>query len=140
MIGVAAAFAVAGCGGSGDETSGGSGSKQEFIAAANEICSRMGDEISAEAEKLSATKTDQILNFFEMVTLPKLSEEYDEIAALQPPEGDGAEIDAIVAAGRQAISESKQDPKLLLVSEGEPTPFDEANRLAGDYGIDQCAG
>lgn len=134
------ALAAAGCGGSGDEAPSTAQSKDDFAAAASGICSRTDDEISAAAAKFKAGVSGDVLEFFTDVTLPKLERQYEEIAALAPPEGQADAVDSFVAAGRKAVERSKQDPKLLAVPTGQPTPFDEANRRAGELGLDQCGG
>lgn len=133
------AVGVAGCGGGGDESSIDSG-KSEFVAAANAICAKTGDEISASAAKLNGAGGRRVLKFLTDVTLPKLERQYHQIEALSPPESDQDEISAFVAAGEKAVEKSKQDPQQLLVPEGGSTPFDEPNKLATNYGLDQCGG
>ena len=134
-----ALLAVAGCGGDGDESTTDS-DRSEFVAAANEICMRTGDQISSSAAKLEGAGGQRILRFFSDVTLPKLEQQYEQIAALSPPAGDEDEIEAFVAAGEKAVEQSKRDVQQLLVPEGGSTPFDEPNELAREYGLDQCGG
>lgn len=142
----ALALIAAGCGDSDDEapeSSAGTESKAAFIAAADAICSDTATEVNAEVRKrfqgaTAAPTNEDLVAFFTKVTLPALQTQIDEIAALPPPAGEEERVQAIVDAGNSAIAKSEEDPQVLLVPQGSPTPFDEVNGLTQDFGFKVC--
>lgn len=137
-------LALAGCGGSDDEsTTEVAQDKAEFIAAADAICARTSAEVGAEVRRrfpkgsASPSRKD-LIAVFEEATIPAIEKQFDEIAALSPPAGEEQQIQAILDEAERALTESKQDPELLLVITGDPTPFDEVNGLQQDFGFEVC--
>lgn len=133
-----------GCGDGSDEESTpvDSAERADFIATADGICEATGAEIQAQLVQRLPEGGDQdrddLLAFLTEVTLPGLENQYEEIGALIPPAGEEEEVQAIVEAADGAIAEAEADPSLLLVTETQPTPFDEVNALQQDFGFEVC--
>lgn len=151
MTAAIAAAAVIAIGGCGDDqeiatdttASSESQSKEEFIAAADAICTETAAEIDAEVKRRltglpASPSSKELIALFTKVTLPALERQAEQIEALPAPEGAGEEADAILAAAREAIAESRADPEALLVPQGGSTPFDEVNRLSQQFGFESC--
>jgi hypothetical protein len=143
------ALALAGCGGDDDtsttasgasETSGSSGpalTKAQFVAQADAICAA-GDRTIEEAIKAlgrGGEPSPADLHQFSIIAVPAIQQEVDAIKALPPPEGDEDEVKAILAAVQKGIDKIKSDPTSI-----ESDPLAEADRLAEDYGLEQCGG
>jgi hypothetical protein len=143
------ALALAGCGGDDDtattasggaEAGGASGpalTKDQFIAQADAICAA-GDrtiEEAIEALGRGGEPSPADLHQFSIIAVPAIQQEVDAIEALPPPEGDEDEVEAILAAVQKGIDEIRSDPTSI-----ESDPLAEADRLAEDYGLEQCGG
>jgi hypothetical protein len=140
-----ATIAAIGCGGDSEDStssSGTGGTREEFVASADAICTETAEEIAAEtAERFpegAAATEKQVEQLFVEVTIPALTDQYEEIGALPVPEGDEEEVDALLSAADEAIAEAEEDPGSLLVLQGSETPFTEVNRLSTDYGLQVC--
>ena len=142
---LAVAALIAGCGG--DEDDGGfspvvSGpvSKLEFLRQADEICVSTESRIEAAADDLVTAKKDPAPAEVESVALeivvPALESEVAAIGALGAPEGDEAEVQAILDATEAGIAEIEADPQALL--DGAPESLRRAEMLASRYGSRQC--
>src|SRR5918994_4759288 len=94
---------AAGCGDDDDNATGTSGlTKEEWIADVDEICGA-GDDIEQQVA---------------------------DVRALEVPEGDGGEIDAILAAADEGLERIEQDPAAM----------DDAIQLLTEYGVSACGG
>jgi hypothetical protein len=105
------AFVLGGCGGDDDEASD-APTREEFIAAGDELCREVNDKIASANERLqeieqSATDQQQAL----ADAAPVLAETYDfqraqlgEFRDLTPPEGDAVTFDKIVAGLEQQVA------------------------------------
>lgn len=155
LAGIAAAVLLTGAAGCGDDSDepapatstaveSDSLSKEEYIAAADGICTETSEAVNAEVESRfpadegATPNEEELVAFFTEVTLPELRGQIAQIAALPPPAGEEEAVQAILAEADKAISESEADPDLLLVLEGEGTPFDEVNRLSQEFGFEVC--
>jgi hypothetical protein len=141
---IAAALLVTACGGDdGDGEDGDSPAtltKQEYIAEGDRICTR-GTELMAnealqrfEGEQPSPEEAE---TFGQEVVAPTLSDQLEQLRDLPAPEGDEATVDEIYDAVQDGIDEIESDPGVFI----EPNTggaFEEANRLAQDYGFRQC--
>ena len=146
------AVAFAGCGGGGDDkgasttpaTSGGTLTKPQYIAAAEQICKATADKIAAAAEPLraSAEKTgtlpvSKVSSFLAKTTLPAYDAMLDELRTLKPPKQDEKTIDGYIAALAGAVDTAKSDPRKYSKN-NQRDPFDDANKRAIDYGMKVC--
>jgi hypothetical protein len=158
-LALAAGSIAAGCGGGDDTTvtgaSGPSGAtgaqgapltKDAFLAKGNAICKQGNQELNQAGKqffnslglsKNQQPSSDQIQQFATDTVVPKVQAQIDGIDALPAPSGDEDQVQAIVDAARQDLDKIKQDPSLL---EGNNDPFADANQLAKQYGLNECAG
>jgi len=124
-----------GCGGSDSPT------KAEFVKQADAICAetdktqRVGladyQQENPGSESNEAGQSKAIVE----VGLPPIRQEAEELAALEAPSGDEEKIEALVTEIEKAIEKSEADPTLLL---GAENPFDQATKLATEYGFKAC--
>jgi hypothetical protein len=146
---LALAVFAAGCGGNDDgddSTSTASITKSEFLAQGNSICKKGNQEIDSDFESF-AKKHDlkendgltdaEATEASEEILIPNVQKQVDQIHALGAPEGQEAQVDAILSAAQKGIDELKKDPTAI---QGNNDPFAEANKLAKDYGLTACAG
>jgi hypothetical protein len=126
---------VTACGG-GDPVS-----KADFVTQANQICADSNEAVIAAAgESLSAKPTRQeITNFWNVTGRPEVEKRIDQIAELDVPEGEEAEIEAILTALESGTEETQAQVDAGKAIEGDD-PYAEASRLAEDYGLTDCAG
>jgi hypothetical protein len=145
--GFAAIALAAGCGGDDDHKP---LSKSEFIAQAGAICehnkakagrvferkfANVGNRqpTAAESQRLLAT------------LLPIIRASGEQIAALEPPEGDEERIETYLAAYERAAVEMEQiandpDRTRALMTGRLKDPFKKPDGMAGEYGIEKCSG
>ena len=141
----ALALGFAGCGGDSEDstaTDASGGTREEFIASADAICTQTAEEIAAETAMRfpqgAAANERQLEQLFAEVTIPAIAEQYEEIGALPVPEGDEEEVDALLSAAEDAVAEAEENPRSLLVLQGSETPFSEVISLSADYGFKVC--
>jgi hypothetical protein len=155
---VAIALAVAGCGGGSDTTTststtaagatGASGvggavttsdlSKDQWIAAADNVCQQSDDAVSQAGQALGQNPSDaDVTKFVTGTLIPQTESELSQIQALGAPAGDEDQVQAILAAAQQGLDKIKQDPSLALQQNGGGA-FTEANQLAQAYGLKVC--
>lgn len=135
---------LAGCGGGGSSSSTTALSKSEFLAQGNAICAKGNKEINAAGSKAftqgqAPSQADQD-KFVTDTVIPNIQTQIDGIEALTPPSGDEDQVTAITDAAQSALDKAKADPSVITDPSGGSDPFAEANKLATDYGLDQCAG
>ena len=139
----AIAALVAGCGDDKESTeSGGSDSppltKAEFLEQGNAVCAEGNEAIDAAAADLNQNSPQQEIEAFASETLvPEVQKQIDGLSELSPPEGDEAQVEAIIEAAQEANDQVEEDPSLITSNED---PFNEANDLASEYGLTECAG
>jgi hypothetical protein len=154
-LALAAGSIAAGCGGGDDTTvSGPSGAtgaqgaltKDAFLAKGNAICKKGNQALNQAGQEffnsLGLSKgqkpsSEQIQQFATDTVVPKVQAQIDGIEALPAPSGDESQVQAIVDTAQQDLDKIKQDPSLL---EGNNDPFADANQLAKQYGLNECAG
>ena len=125
---------AAGCGDDDEGGETGALTKQEFIAQADAICQRDSEEIAqAGSEIESQADVDE---FVSKTLIPKLQDEIDSLGDLGVPEGDDAQVEAILDAAQQGLDEIKADPS--LAQSQATNPLNEASALAQDYGLKVC--
>jgi hypothetical protein len=134
---VAALTGAAGCGSSDDSTSS-SLTKKEFIKKADKICEEGEREQLELASKYlqkhpGAEEEEMVIP----AGLPPLEKQNEKIKALPAPEGDEAQIDAMVKAFEKGVEDSEANPQDVLAA--DTNPFKEADKLAEKYGLGNCA-
>lgn len=149
LVAVAAIAIIAGCGGGSDssstEATASSLTKAEFLKQGNAICAKGNKEIEEGFEefakehhfsKKSQPSQVELEEAAEEVLIPRIRREIDGISALGAPNGEEAEVEAVLAAAEKGLEEGEENPG-AMVEEGEG-PFKEANKLARDYGLVKC--
>ena len=142
---IAIAAIVAGCGSSSDdETS--SLTKAQFVAQADAICKKGNAEIESEVEAFQA-KNDlgendepskvQQAEVSETILAPNVTNQAEEIRALEAPSGDEDEISAMLDSLDEGVEEVEANPQAPFES-NQPNPFGAANKLAREYGLKVC--
>jgi hypothetical protein len=143
-------FAAAGCGekdeSAASSTTTTSLTKPEFVRDANKICKAEGDKVERASKQFFAdTPPDkeappaEIDRFGEKTVYPAIQSTIDRITALGAPAGDEDEVDQFLAALQAGLDKLKQDPQQLAQGGSAPA-FEDADKLASDYGLDDCAG
>ena len=121
--------------------------KDAFLAKANEICNQGGQQLDQDAQKFfksvglsgnQAPSSDQIQQFANETAIPHIQAQITAIEALPAPSGDEDQVTAITDSAQQALDKIKADPS-LLENNGKNDPFVDADNLAKDYGLDECA-
>lgn len=134
-------LAVAGLGGSVLTGCGGdkSLSKAEFIKKGDAICTKGNQEINAAAKKAfgngSQPSKTQIAKFAKDDAIPAIETQISDLRGLAPPKADKAKVKKILDTANAALDKIKADPSILAGQQ----PFEESNKLAGDYGLKACA-
>ena len=127
----AAGVLAAGCGSSGSSDP---LTKAEFVQQANSICRE--NEAERSEGLRNAAGADPELTELTTEALQPVQNMAEELGELSPPAGDATEISAIVEAFETGIADVKADP-------ADPTAviaaFGQANKLAGNYGLVDCA-
>ena len=130
-----AAGGLAGCGGGDDASL----SREEFVAQANQICADGTARIEAAvpADTSGPPSGAGGERFYETI-VDETQGTVDGIAALDPPDEIRADVDAMVAAAREVLSEMRATPAGEFFQRNED-PFDEVNVVATRLGLPACA-
>lgn len=131
------------CGGDDDEGP----SKEEFVKEANAVCTKANaevEQVSADAFEDPEDPQPAEAQAYLAELVPILRQQQLDLEKIEKPKDDEEEIEAILTAadtGITALAEGakKEDEALAVVIAGDET-FAEANKLATDYGLDDCAG
>ena len=143
-IALLAALALAGCGGEATTTTSTGGrvplTKAEFIAQADRICFAVESQIEAALDDFVTSKQKpdpaQVRRVAREIVVPRLHEEVATIRLLEPPAADRDEVDAILEATERGADQIAADPEAAV--DRVPSGLREAERLARDYGSDEC--
>jgi len=137
---IAIALAVAGCGGGGGDSSTTALTKAQYVKQANAICKKGQQEREAAVNELAeevkpGANAGELpkAGLVEAVT-PPLAAMVEELAALPAPEGDEAEVEALVEAFEKPVEEIEEDQNAVF--EGEL--FKEADAKSVKYGLEDC--
>jgi len=140
LAGVVAIAAIAtGCGSGGSDPL----TKAEFIEQADRICKEGSNQIRKEyeafAKQHNTAKTgvsqEQGTEIGLQILLPNVQSQTEELRELEPPEGDEAQVAAMLDALEAGVEEGNQNPKSLLSSN---YPLSKGNQLAQKYGFKVC--
>ncbi|HKP88601.1 MAG TPA: hypothetical protein VJT75_01385 [Thermoleophilaceae bacterium] len=145
LLALGLALTAASCGdddNKSDDSGSSSISKAEFVKKGNAICAKGNKEIDAQGEKMFGDQKQKpsdadLKKFSEEVLIPSVQKQVDGLRALGAPAGDEDEVNAILDAAQQGIDEGKKDPLALTQDNGDD-PFQEANKLAREYGLTVC--
>jgi hypothetical protein len=118
---------------------------QQFVRDANKICKssngkieRASSQFFANAPPNEEPPPEEIEKFGRRTVFPTIQAGIDRIRALGAPAGDEDEVNAILEAAEAGLEKLEQDPQQLARG-GAATAFEQAQKLAGDYGLDECA-
>jgi hypothetical protein len=118
--------------------------KASFVKQANAICARTNQELTEVSEDFSKEKnlsektppTEAQVGELVELALPVIRRQVEEIRALGAPAGDEERVNEILSAAEEAIEKGARDPNAIYGAGGGA--FAKANRLATDYGLEQC--
>src|SRR5215207_1712935 len=133
VLALGAPLALAACGGDDDADN---PTKAEYIAQADAICKKGDDQIDAEAQKQfgnQAPTEAQVNTFLREVSLPNIEQQRDDLKALDKPEGDEDELDALYESLDKSIETAKNTDGPL-----DQATFAETNKKAQAYGLKEC--
>lgn len=149
----ASALLMAGCGGDDDDATGetsappikaSSLSKAQFVERANVACSKEKEKLLGRAEAYrppagsqNQSAEEQLADRLKAVIVPTVEGEITAIRALGAPKGEEAEVEAILAAQRNGLEEVSALDSVRSVND-VTIHFDEARKLANEYGITTC--
>jgi molecular chaperone DnaK (HSP70) len=149
---LAITIVVAGCGGGGgdgdanEEASAAAKApaptKAEFIKIADSVCEqtdKQQDKLLREFKKNHPKAESSKAGLEEIVIagLPSIEAEGEGLRELRTPEGDEAEIKAMIAEIESALAKAEKDPSTMLGN--TPGPFTSVSKRATKYGFDACA-
>lgn len=148
-LALAAGSIAAGCGGGDDSTTatGAPLSKDAFLAQANAICKKGNQSINQAGQQFfkglglkqgEQPTSEQIQQFATDTAIPNIQAQITGIEALPAPSGDEDQVTAITDSAQEAVDKLKADPSLL--SDNTATdPFADVDKLAKQYGLNECA-
>lgn len=154
LTAIVLAAIAAGCGGGGDtsgtttsssgggETTAAGLSKAAFIKQGDAICADANEQGEKDAEEFAEDNDFQLEKATEAeleqavadVLVPSLNRQAEEIGALEAPEGDEQQVEAIVASLEDAATAIEEDPGLAFEAEALKRP----SQLAASYGFKVC--
>jgi hypothetical protein len=128
-LAVSAALALGACGDDEEETTGGETggqttalTKDAYIEQASEICARTNGELGQMHGNIQQD-------------LAVIEQEMADLRALPAPEGEEAQVDAMVSAGEHALEIERQAAEAGGEVQGED-PYFEFTRLAQQFGVE----
>jgi hypothetical protein len=131
-------------GGGGAEPSGGgakesaeptSEAKAEFLDKAGAFCDKQRRKLTAKLRRALQGRPAALRRIAKDSIGPAMQAEAEEIRALGAPEGDEEQVEAIAAALEAIAAKARKDPAGLVAN---PSAFEKAQKLAGEYGIGAC--
>jgi hypothetical protein len=142
---VLTAVAISACGGSGSgstaDPSGGTLTKQEFVAKANAICERTeaerGKRIEVAFAKYGEGEGPNEAEAEKMVfdvALPPIRKMTKELAALPLPSGSEARAEAIIKGFEGSIARAEAKPAIVVAGNG----FIRSDERAAAFGLSKC--
>jgi hypothetical protein len=141
LVALCLSAVAVGCGG-GESTASESLTKAEFIKTADKICTDADEAQKAELSayvkqnpKAEASEAGQV-KLVAVAGLPAVRTEIEELAELAAPEGEEAEVEAMLKSMEKALEESEADPSSVLDSAGNP--FTSVEKQAAKFGFKSC--
>jgi hypothetical protein len=136
------ALTLGACGG-GD----GKPTRDEFVAKADKLCAatnEQGTQLARESFADPRKPTAEEAQAFVRRAVPLQRRLLRDVGDLERPDGDDARIDRLLASagkGTDAIERAGATPKSALALLNSPEdPLAESQKLAKDYGLEDCAG
>lgn len=124
------------------ESSSGPLTKADFVKQANQICRSGTEEKEKAVLKVAKLATDSgkppstqtVENVVNGVILPLYEEIVDQLAGLEAPEADQAQVEKMVSAYQADLGKAEAEP----IKATKENLFRDANDLAEAYGIESC--
>jgi hypothetical protein len=138
-IAIAAAIGLAACGGDDEDTI----PLADWIAQADEICREGDADLDQEIRDFfggdvpDQPNPDQLADLATAVIAPNFQSQHDEIADLPEPEEESGKVDETLDALQEGVDQLEEDPSVIATEEG-PEGIQEASRLAGELGLEEC--
>jgi hypothetical protein len=118
--------------------------KAEFIREANRICKKQDDKIERASQQFFADAPDnqepppsEVAQFGERTVFPAIQDEIDRVEALGAPAGED-QVKAMLDAAKSGLAKLEAHPEQLEKG-GVASSFEEYQKLASAYGLDECA-
>jgi hypothetical protein len=140
MIGVVACGALLlGCGGGDD---GPTITKAEFTKKATKVCTKTQKQMQKEIdlalkEKVKAKNASvAITAVVQGSIVPGFEKEINAIEDLGTPEGEDAQVEAVLVSMQEVVDDATTDPEAFLATAEES--YEKSEKAAQDYGIPAC--
>ena len=134
LLALVVALGVASCGGSDDEPA---LTKAQFIKQAEAICQKADKAqyrgLALADEDKGVPKGETPEEAIVTAALDPVQKQAEEIAELEPPEGDEEQIEAIVKGMEAGVRQGKEEGESAFT--GGRDPFAEVDKLSGEYGF-----
>jgi hypothetical protein len=141
---VALAAVAAGCGG-GDGGDDEALTKAQFIKQADKICKRISEKNKAELQAFvqkvqgEGGLENSGADLGRQVMLPNFETKVEELNDLGAPNEGEAQITAWFEALEDTAEEAQRDPNILIgFAASADSPLVKANRIAREYGFEEC--
>jgi hypothetical protein len=150
LVTAALVLAAAGCGDDDDSDSAATTTtpaltKSEYIREANKICKQQDNKIERASQQFFADAPNdeepppkEVAEFGEKTVFPAIQDEIDRVEALGAPAGDEEEVKKMLDAAKSGLADLEAHPEQLEKG-GAASSFEEYQKLASAYGLDQCA-
>ena len=149
LLAVAIAFAAIGCGDDDEDPASTSTSseltKAQFIREANRICKQQDGKIERASQQFFADAPNdrepppqEVAQFGKKTVFPAIQDEIDRIRALGAPAGDTEEVQKMLEAAESGLQTLEAEPAQLERG-AIASSFEEFQKLASAYGLDECA-
>ena len=132
LLALVSSLALAACGGGSSDKP----TKAEYITKADAICKAGNGEINAAVAKQFGNKQPteaQVTAFTHDVVIPRLEKESTDLKALDKPDGDDDELNAIYSSLDKAIEMAKNTDGTI-----DDASFNDADAKARAYGLKTC--
>lgn len=112
-------------------------SKAEFLKQADAICQKGNTAIDKSVKGVDLDNTTEAAAALSEKVVPAAKKQIRQIRALGFPEGDGAELDAMLDDADALLDKAADDP--LKAYRTHTHPFADVDRRLIGYGITRCA-
>jgi len=139
---LAAAIALAGCGGDDGETTTATPlSNEEFVAEVTAICAEAGAALAAQGDSIEANieSEDSFASFYAASYQPILDSLLDDLGAIGPPAAKGEDYGALLDAFEESNALSREDPLVVIAAAIDPDSTTAERYAALDHEIDELA-
>jgi hypothetical protein len=116
--------------------------KEDYVVEVNQICREANeDAVTAAGETLPENPDDDdVRNYWNETARPSIEDRVEEIREVEVPEGDQDLIDRWISALEEGTEATQEQVDAGGTDQGGPDLYAEANRIAEQYGLTECAG